>query len=84
MLKGTLNSSLWLICTKNLYSDGDELSVVDCTVATYTVLMTVYYSRTKLPTKVLSIAGRFGRWSALIDTLGKFKVQLTTLNLSHA
>ena len=35
MLKGTLNSSLWLICTctKNLvdYADGDELSVVYCT-----------------------------------------------------
>ena len=28
MLKATLNSSLWLINTKNLYSDGDELSVV--------------------------------------------------------
>ena len=35
MLKGTLNSSLRLICTctKNLvdYADGDELSVVYCT-----------------------------------------------------
>ena len=31
MLKGTLNSSLRLIRTKNLYSDGDELSVVYCT-----------------------------------------------------
>ena len=30
MLKATLNSSLWLIRTKNLYSDGDELSVVYC------------------------------------------------------
>ena len=30
MLKGTLNSSLRLIRTKNLYSDGDELSVVYC------------------------------------------------------
>ena len=25
------NSALCLICTKNLYSDGDELSIVDCT-----------------------------------------------------
>ena len=31
MLKGTLDSSLRLIRTKNLYSDGDELSVVYCT-----------------------------------------------------
>ena len=31
MLKGTLNSSPRLICTKNLYSDGDELSIVYCT-----------------------------------------------------
>ena len=30
MLKGTLNSSQWLIRTKKLYSDGDELSVVYC------------------------------------------------------
>ena len=30
MLKATLNSSLRLIHTKNLYSDGDELSVVYC------------------------------------------------------
>ena len=30
MLKGTLNLSPPLIRTKNLYSDGDELSVVDC------------------------------------------------------
>ena len=30
MLKGTLNSSLWLIRTKNLYSDRCELSVVYC------------------------------------------------------
>ena len=33
MLKGTLNSSLRLICTKKLYSDGDELSVVDCSLS---------------------------------------------------
>ena len=31
MLKATLNSSLRLIRTKNLYYDGDELSVVYCT-----------------------------------------------------
>ena len=31
MLKGTLNSSLWLIRTNNLYFDEDELSVVYCT-----------------------------------------------------
>ena len=30
MLKGTLNSPLRLIRTRNLYSDGDELSVVYC------------------------------------------------------
>ena len=30
MLKATLNSSLRLIHTKNLFSDVDELSVVDC------------------------------------------------------
>ena len=29
-----LNSSLWLIRTKNLYSDGDELSIVYCIYVT--------------------------------------------------
>ena len=31
MLKATLNSSLWFIRTKKLYSDGDGLSIVYCT-----------------------------------------------------
>ena len=32
VLKGTLNSSPRLIHRKNLNSDGDELSVVDCSL----------------------------------------------------
>ena len=31
MLNTTLNSALWIIRTVFLYSDGKELSVVDCT-----------------------------------------------------
>ena len=41
MLKGTLNSSLRLIHTKNLYSDGDELSVVYCIRLRFKALLSV-------------------------------------------
>ena len=42
MLKGTLNSSLRLIRTKNLYSDGDELSVVYCILTEFVSVFTNY------------------------------------------
>ena len=44
MLNTTLNSSPQLIRTKNLYSDGDELSVVDCTLNLRTVHLIIITS----------------------------------------
>ena len=40
MLKATLNSSLRLIRTKKLSSDGDELSVVYCITDRLTAVLT--------------------------------------------
>ena len=72
MLKGTLNSSLWLIRTKKLYSDGDELSVVYCTVYVWKEAPCTWSKRAKRHL----ILVKFRSW--LIEANERIQSQMTS------